>query len=112
MKESNYSMQQQRFNTLVNEGQSLEVPTVNVRESVRSALEQRATDTLIVDELSETVVTWFSGIRGGFVAGALGLAVICIGFFVISQTSTLLSNDVEEDEVSTFIDSGDWSQLL
>lgn len=112
MKESNYSMQQQRFKTLVNEGQGLEVPTVNVRESVRSALEQRAETFFVVDDLSETVMTWFSGMRGGLVAGALGLAIICTGVFVVSQTSNLLANEVEEDEVSTFIDSGDWSQIL
>lgn len=111
MKESNYNTQQQ-FEDLVKQGRELSVPEVNVRANVRAALERQVDSSLSLDDVSDTLMKWFSGIRGGVFASALVLTVLLTGIFVVSQTSSLLESGSEEDGVSEFMDSGDWSQWL
>lgn len=111
MKESNNNTQQQFEELLVRE-RNRKVPEVNVRARVRTAIERRFATASGSDDISETLVKWFSGIRGGLFAGVVVMTVFLTGILIMNQSSVLENTTVEEDGVTLFMDSGDWSELL
>jgi hypothetical protein len=111
MKESDYNTHQQ-FEQLLTRGRNQTVPEVNVRERVRAAIEQQYAGVSETDEISETLVRWFSGIRGGVFTGVIVITVFLAGILIMNQSSALINAANEEDGVTQFMDSGDWSELL
>lgn len=112
MNESNYNTQQ-RFEALVVKGRSQPVHEVNVRAKVRAVLLQKQAMPISVGEgISETLVSWFAGIRGRFFAGAFLLMVLLTGILLFNQTSELWNSQSQDDGITVFMDSGDWSELL
>ena len=112
MKNSNYNTQQ-HFESLIEGERNRVVPTINVRSAVRMAL-QREQSIYESQEVSDVLVQWFSGIRG-FVATGLAVAsVAALAMIVFTQIDTFSDdqNSQDNDELTAFIDNGDWSALL
>ena len=110
MKTPNYNTRQQ-FETLLTRGRAQTAPEVNVRARVRAAINRERSVTAGYDEVSETLVRWFSGLRGGVLAGVVIMTVFLVGLFFVNQVSSG-GVDSQEDGVTVFMDSGDWSDLI
>ena len=109
MKKTDYNTQQQ-FEALITKGRMQLVPEVNVRVRVRTALLEQRRVVAGYEEVSDTLVRWFSGLRGGVLAGVVIMTVFLVGFYLFNQTS--LMNQDETDGVTVFMDSGDWSEFI
>lgn len=112
MKNSNYNTPPP-FESLVIRERLRSVPQVNVRSAVREALQADAMNPSW-DALFDEMTAWFSGIRG-WLATALALAsVLAMAALSYQEIDSLIdgSEASESDPVSTFIENGDWSELL
>jgi len=112
MKNSNYNTRE-NFESLVARERAREVPNINVRTAVRRALqkEQREPESL---QVSDILIEWFSGVRG-FIATGLAIASIAALAMIVFTQAGSFSEDPDSqgtDELTAFIDSGDWSILL
>ncbi len=112
MKNSDYSTPP-RFEQWVQQERNRAVPQVNVRVAVRSAMEAQTSNAVAQDALDD-LVSWFSGARA-WVAGTLtGALIVAMGLVIFQQIDSLQeeTRELETDQVSAFIESGDWSELL
>ena len=109
MKTTDYSTQRQ-FEALLTKGRKQSAPEVNVRARVRMVLEQQGRRTSGFEDISDTLVRWFSGLRGGVFAGVVIMTVFLVGFYLVNQASVL--SQEEADGVTVFMDSGDWSEFI
>lgn len=112
MKNSDYSTPP-RFEQWVQQERNRSVPQVNVRVAVRSALETPKNHVVAKDALDD-LASWFSGARA-WVAGSLaGALIVAMALLIFQQIESLQQEtlELETDHVSTFIESGDWSELL
>jgi hypothetical protein len=88
------------------------VPPVNVRASVRAAIEREQAIPVALDALG-LLVSWFSGIRGWLVTGVVVACVLTLGFVALERLGNA-GTDISGDEelFVYFMESGDWSGLL
>ncbi len=112
MKNSNYNTQHQ-FEALVSKERLRDVPVVNIRAGVRQELQNDYAAFESEDAL-DIIVLWFSGVRGLIATGLALASVVALGLVAYSQLHTLESSSVSDggDQVASFIDNGDWSDLL
>ena len=88
------------------------VPQVNVRSRVRAALEAEAASPDGIDAAALAMVDWFSGIRGRVFAGVALALLATLAVFAYREASGILSMDAGDDEVTQFMQNGDWSDWL
>lgn len=86
-------------------------PEVNVRARVRMAIAAESPKDVSFEGMASTWAQWFSGIRGGLFAGVTVSVFALAGFFVLSSY-TMESEGTSDDLVMTFIEEGDWTELL
>ena len=112
MKNSNYNTQHQ-FEALVSKERLRDLPVVNVRAGVRQAL-RNDNAAFESEDVLEIIVTWFSGVRGLIATGLALASVVALGLVAYSQLDTLEGSSSIDggDQVASFIDNGDWSDLL
>ncbi len=108
MKDSNYNIHP-HWDSILDKVKSEEAPEVNVRARVRAAIVSKGQ---IRSEASalDLIVNWFSGFRGLALSGLVGTFLLVTGIYALSPSEDF--DEAEVDDVTAFIESGDWSEWL
>jgi hypothetical protein len=84
------------------------VPEVNVRERVRAALSQEGIPEG-ESSVAEVIDNWFSGIRGGVIAGIMAAVLIASGAYANLEFQEW-SAESQVDVVESFILADNWGE--